>query len=284
MSSNGIDRCEELQSQLAAYALGEAELDPELIAHLARCADCWRTLHAYAQVARTLPYTAPQALPAPELRERILAAALARPKVEAAPASRSRWIAWPRWRSGRAIRMAATFAVLLGLLGWNIALQSRLATQSAQIRRLSAQVATSRESWQTMTRVLNSSDLRAYELSGRSATGRFWASPQTNVACLVAEGLPDPGSGNVYRVWLMQNSSPVAVGSFVPQAGSGWALLRIDQPLAAYQSVDVTLEPRNGGERHSGQQVLKGSLASSAQPRSSTPGRTMTFKPYAPDE
>lgn len=281
MSANGIDRCGELQSQLAAYALGEAEPDPDLISHLARCADCWRTFHSYAQIAQVLPHTAPQIAPSPGLRERILAAAVQpQPQAIVTPSRRS---AAPRWRYpqiGRAVRWTAAFAVLLGLLSWNAVLQARLNDQSRQLNRLTAQVANSRENWQTMTRVLNRSDLNSYELSGGSATGRFWASPELDVACLVAEGLPDPGANNVYRVWLVQGDTTIPIGSFVPNAGSGWALLQIDRSLSAYQEVDVTIEPRDGNQTRRGREVLRGILALSAQPHSLPYVETITFKAY----
>lgn len=281
MSANGNDRCGELQPQLAAYALGEIEPDPELLTHLARCADCWRTLHAYAHVTQVLPYTAPQVAPAPDLRERILAAATAaRPETRASQPRRSPGWQWPRWRRAPILRWGAAFAVLLGLLGWNAVLQARLNTQTVQLNRLTTQVANSRENWQTMTRVLNRSDLDSYALSGGAATGRFWTSPELDVACLVAEGLPDPGAGNVYRVWLIQGNTTVPVGSFVPQAGSGWVLLRIDRSLNAYQEVDVTIEPRDGNQARRGKQVLKGVLALSSQPQSLPYVETITFTPY----
>lgn len=281
MSANGMDRCDDLQPQLAAYALGESELDPELLLHLARCADCWRTLHAYAHVTQVLPYTAPQVAPAPDLRERILAAATgAQPESVAPQPRRSHGRQWPRWRTAPVLRWSAAFAVLLALLGWNASLQMRLNTQTAQLDRLTQQVANSRASWQTMTRVLNRSDLDSYALSGGAATGRFWTSPELDVACLVAEGLPDPGAGNVYRVWLIQGNTTVPIGQFVPQEGSGWVILRIDRSLSAYQEVDVTIEPRDGGSARTGKQVLRGVLTLSSRPQSLPYVETITFSPY----
>ncbi|HEX6291155.1 MAG TPA: anti-sigma factor [Herpetosiphonaceae bacterium] len=265
MSSDPTDRCHDLQPQLAAYALGESEADPDLLTHLASCEACQRALQGYTHIARILPYTAPQATPPPELRARILDAATSAPVESRAAQRRPAPAAHPWWRVRLAPRWSFAAVMLLALLGWNIALQMRLNSQAAQIERLSTQVANSRQSWQTMTRVLNTPDLQDYELSGESASGRFWASPQLSVACLVAQGLPDPGSGKVYQVWLNQGGTPIGVGTFVPQSGNGWVLLPVDQPLATYQGVGVTIEPRGGSQQPTSPAVLRGALVVSAQ-------------------
>src|SRR5690349_23785878 len=74
MSSEPIDLCVDMQPRLAAYALGEAEADVDLLNHLAECPACQRDLRAYVQVARMLPCDAPDVAPPPGLRERILSA------------------------------------------------------------------------------------------------------------------------------------------------------------------------------------------------------------------
>jgi hypothetical protein len=279
MLPDRANRCHDFQAQLAAYALGEAEADSETLGHLAGCAECRRTLATYTHIARTLPYTASQVTPAPELRARILAAARATPAE--LPRSRQQVLA-PRRRVSRALSWGVVCAALLALLGWNITLQMRLNSQTAQLTRLTTQVAASRENWRTMTDVLNRSDLHAYQLSGNQATGHFWASPQSSVACLVVEDLPDPGADKVYQVWLEQSGTPVGAGTFVTNAGSGWILVRSDQPWAVYQSVDVTIEPRGGSQTPTGQEVLRGRLALTAQARNLDQAETIRFMPYQP--
>src|SRR5689334_7394494 len=96
------DLCTDFQPQLAAYALGEVEADDELLIHLRACMGCQRDLRTYVQVARALPYDAPEATPPPELRERILAAvdaverssSVKQPAEQAASPRPSRWRRW----------------------------------------------------------------------------------------------------------------------------------------------------------------------------------------------
>jgi anti-sigma-K factor RskA len=279
MATDRSNRCEELQPQLAAYALGEAEADPTLLAHLADCAACRDALRAYTQIARVLPYTAAQVTPPPELRARILAAATTSTPLGTQPQRVQRNIR-PRWQSSVTLAWGCACVLLVMLVGWNVTLQRHLDAQTAQLDRLTAQVRASRENWQVMTQVLNTPDLRAYALSGSAATGRFWASPQSPVACLVAQGLRDPGANNVYQVWLMQGDTPVGAGTFVPQAGNGWILIPIDEPLASYQGVGITIEPRGGSEAPSGQPVLNGALAVSEQSSAFSRIEMNDFTPY----
>jgi hypothetical protein len=260
-----------MQPRLAAYALGEVEADVDLLNHLAECPACQRDLRAYVQVARMLPYDAPDIAPPPGLRERILSAvaesappaapdplvspAAVREPARAAPAP-ARW----RWRLP-SFRPALAFALALAvaLLGWNISLQRQLGAQSAQI-------SANRESWQTMIALLNASNVHWYKIAGGSSTGHVWAIPQGQVACLVAEGLPPIAADQVYQVWLRRGAERTSGGIFDEHYGNGWILIRSSEPLESYDSVGVTVEPRGGSAAPSGPAVLQGTLAVSAAP------------------
>src|SRR5262245_31295148 len=67
-------QCDDVQPWLAAYALGEAGADPAMSVHLEACPACRSALHEYRQVAQAFLYSAPNAAPSPELRDRIIAA------------------------------------------------------------------------------------------------------------------------------------------------------------------------------------------------------------------
>lgn len=269
MSLDPTDPCAELQPQIAAYALGETEAAAELLEHLAGCPACQRDLRAYVQVARMLPYDAPDVAPPSDLRARILtaveesAAAVAsspaesRDQVRAADQPpRRRWsLSW--FRPAFALALAA----LVALLGWNIMLQRQLNAQTAQITG-------SRANWQTMIALLNDPAVRWYAVAGAGATGHVWAVPQGQVACLVAQGLPQVGDDQVYQVWLVHGGERSSGGVFEARNGNGWILIRSNEPLSNYEFVVVTIEPGGGSAAPSSEPVLQGEIAAAHAPTS----------------
>jgi len=267
MSSDLTKTCTDLQPQIAAYALGEIEADAELLDHMAVCPTCQRDLRAYVQVARMLPYEAPDAAPPAELRERILAvveATVATPEgpapdlgpPEQAKASRpldpprqQRWLAgWLR----PSLRLALA-VVVVALLGWNIALQRQLSGQAAQL-------SASREGWQTMIVLLNDPAVHSYPVSGETASGRFWMVPQGQAACLVVQGLPPIAEDRAYQVWLTRSGKRISGGVFQAHDGNAWILIRSDEPLTDFDLVGVTVEPREGSPAPTGPRVLQGAI------------------------
>ena len=251
MTSESNDPCIDIQPQLAAYALGEVEAQPQLLDHLAECPACQRDLRAYMQVADVLPYTAPEAEPPHDLRDRIIAAIAEAHAPQPAPAHTPR----PRWRwSSFSPTFAVALAMIIALLGWNISLQRQLNAQAAQIR-------ASREGWQTMTALLNDPDVHWYALTGAGASGHFWATPGGQVGCLVVQGLPSLAEGQVYQVWLTHGSERVSGGTFEGRNGSGWVLVRANEALIDYDTLDVTVEPDGGSPAPTGPPLLRGTIA-----------------------
>lgn len=267
MDSETVSQCDNLQPWLAAYALGEAEAAPEVLGHLSLCPRCRNDLRGYRAVAGLLPYDAPESDPSPALRERLIgavtqaAAAQAQPRgapqLGAPRSTRARW-AWPQL--ARARWAAYAFAALaVALLGWNISLHNQLAAQTAQI-------SANRQSWQTMIALLNDTSLRWYNVSGAEAQGHFWLSPQGQVACLVAQRLPELPPGQTYQVWLVQGAEPASGGTFDAHNGSGWVLVQAGEPIGSYHSIFVTIEPQGGSALPGGPRVLDGNLTAGASP------------------
>lgn len=288
MSVDPTDPCAELQPQIAAYALGETDAAADLLEHLAECPACQRSLRAYVQVARMLPYDAPDVVPPPDLRARILTAVeestvappaavptppaaaqaadppatvptpLAAPEAQGkAPAGDRprRWSWLPSFRPAFGLAVAA----LVALLVWNIALQRQLDNQTAQLT-------ASRANWQTMIALLNDSAVRWYDVEGDTATGHFWAAPGGQVACLVVQGLPPLQDDQVYQVWLVHNGEHASGGTFEARDGNGWVLIRSNEPLSDYEFVGVTVEPRGGSAAPTGAPVLQGQIARAHMP------------------
>ncbi len=282
MSYDPTDSCADIQPQLAAYALGEAEAGDELLEHLATCPACQRDLRAYVQIARMLPYDAPDDAPPPGLRARILAAveesappAAEKPEQPAA----SQHIPSPvfntplgplRRRRLPTLRPAFVFAVavFVALLGWNISLQSDLSAQRTQI-------AAAREGWQTMIVLLNDPAVHWYAVAGDMANGHFWLAPQGKVGCLVAQRLPALTADQVYQVWLRHGTERTSGGLFEGRNGNGWILIRANEPLASYDSLGVTIEPRGGSSAPTGSPILQGPIAAAQAPTISDRQRTL---------
>lgn len=260
MSNNQHDHYPEFQQQLAAYALGERELDPALRTHLADCALCQQTLREYMQVARVLPYAAPDIAPPTELRDRILAMAsnqmsgpvtvVATQRTQRPPAQPPRQrLAWPSF--------VFACALVLALLAWNLSIQARLAEQIAEANASDTRL-------QAIESLLSAPDVQSYPLSGTAGSGRVWASNERNQAYFVAEGLPNPGNGNVYQIWLIQGDAPSNAGTFETQGGRAAMVVAVPGSLIDFGTFGVTIEPRGGSAAPTSPPILLGSLEASA--------------------
>lgn len=276
--------CQEWVPQLAACALGE-QPDAELLAHLETCQRCRAELRSFGRVARVLPYSSPVVAPPAQLRSRILEAAAGRqvPKTsKPAPSQRFRRI-WP----------TLAWAAVVGLLlGWNLALVGQLRDSDSDLLRLQAQltatrtelsaaqaelsttverlaatttqVERSRTNWGTVAVLFNSPNLQVTPIGGEGAEARVWFTPNSREACLVARGLPDPGAGKVYQVWLNKGDTKVDGGTFSPVGDNSWIVLRAGDPVASFGTLGITVEPAGGSAAPTSPPVLRGSLGGGA--------------------
>ncbi len=251
--------CEDIQPWLAAYVLGDADDDPVGRAHLEQCPACQASLREYRGVAGLLGYAATEAAPPADLRERIVgavAAAAGQPQPQptvAQPRRQPARVGWPAF--SRAAWAAVAFAMLsIGLLFWNITLQRQINAQSAQL-------AQSGKGWQSVIVLLNDPSLRWYAISGDQANGRFWTTPQSDQACLIAQHLPDLPDNQVYQVWLAHGGDQIDGGTFRAYNGNAWVIVQPGYAMSNYNSVFVTIEPAGGSAWPTGQHVLNGTLS-----------------------
>lgn len=252
-----------MQPWLAAYALGEAEDDAAASAHLKACSRCQVDMREYRRVASVLPFAAPVAVPAPDLRDRIVdavareareAPAVARePRPARATSPRPRLFARPAWPT---LAFAALSAVLLV---WSLTLRGQVNSQAQEI-------AFHRRSWQTMIAMLNDSSVQWYALAGAQSSGHVWVAPQGRDVCFVAQQLPAVAQGQVLQIWVGRPGHAVSGGTFVPRDGAAWVLFQTDEPLASYGTAFVTVEPSGGSAAPTGPRVLTGSLAVAGVP------------------
>ena len=261
--------CDDIQPWLAAYALGDAENGAAERAHLATCPSCQHDLREYQLVAGMLPYSAPEAAPQPELRDRLIAAVTSQ-VAEAAPQTAPRLApfvapATPPRKPRRQLPYwaALAFAALaLVLLGWNISLRRELDRQTALVTQ-------SHQDWQTMIVLLDDTALAKYVVAADPPPaagqypprGHFWTSPQAQVACLVLQGLPNLREDQVYQVWLVRGDEQSSGGTFEAHNGKAWAFVNSQQLISAYSEMFVTIEPTGGSTTPSGARVVSGALA-----------------------
>jgi anti-sigma-K factor RskA len=236
---------EELEAMVAPWVLGA--LDPaeadEVRTHVEGCAACREVADRLRRVVGALPVAVEEVAPPARLRTRVLAAASAvRPD---AP------VAFPRPRSaprpillGARTRMpafalaaVAVVALLIGVIVGQVGLRPAPQPEVARY---------------TLSGHQDMAGARATVVDLRSQ----------GVALVDFAGLPAPGAGRVYEVWLIPaHGGPVAGAVFVPDANGARTVL-IDRSLAGFQQMAVTNEAGPDGAAAPTQQPqLYGSLA-----------------------
>lgn len=228
------------------------------------------------QVLDVLGRVVPQVTPPPELRARVLAAAVALPQESAdarrAPAvpgsTQSRDGAgasrWP-WL----LAAAAAVVAVTASLGWWSArneierLQSTIAelrTTAATMLNVRADVDREQAARRRAAAILSAQDVTLTALDGVSpataARARVYVSP-TRGLLFAAEGLPALPDGRVYQLWTIVGGQPVSGGVFTLEP-SGRAQVLTDAPGGAADAFAVTVEPAGGVPAPTGPKVLLG--------------------------
>jgi anti-sigma-K factor RskA len=237
---------------LAAYALGALEPDEiaRVSALLAEHPELRATLAELRATADRLPYGLPEALPAPELRQRVLDYATGRasaPPSAAAPTI-GRTRAWIWSFTGVAIA-----ALLLAAIGWAQLLGARndLAQTQAQVATMQGELSQLQKQVAVAQKVIAS-------LQGQSGSAAI-VQTRAGGTLLVAQ-LPPLAQGRVYQVWRIPGSgNPLSTGLFkVDQQGYGQIALPPDQQPQAGETIAVTDEPDGGSAGPTTQPLIAG--------------------------
>jgi hypothetical protein len=281
---------EELRGLLAAEALDvlEGAEQAELIAHLATCPPCTEELAGLREAAGALACAVP---PAPldagraeRIRARLLARAAADPggaDPEADPGadpgtddlSARRVVApppasaLPRWSSGW-WAAAASVVLLIGAVGYALALRGRVDRLSSRLAALEAQSAELRGELASRERTL--SDLagrgvRVVNLASpgtHAPSGRMFWNPRSGAWTFVAHDLPPIRRGRAYQLWLITPGRKLSAGTFVPGPdGAAVVQTRYDLPSDSLRAVAVTEEPAGGVPEPTGKPVIVGAYS-----------------------
>lgn len=223
---------DQLESSLAAFLLGATDAEEaELVrAHLEGCASCQELAKRLERSIAALPLAVDATPPPARLRERILAEAAAsrRPSVERP--QRTQVLRLPRpaprsgWRVGlrTAVAAAAIIAFALGAgiglgVGRSLAPQPQPAPTVAQFS-------------MTGSGSMSSAHGSVYELKSEGLT------------LIQFSGLPQPGQGHVYELWLIpSHGQPAPAGVFTPDP-DGSRFVVVARSLQGFNQVAVTEE------------------------------------------
>jgi anti-sigma-K factor RskA len=219
------------EDRLVEYVLGELRRDEAQALENLMQADTQLAaeVRRLRQVFDLLPYAAVTE-PPPELRARVLDAAVARTRETAppAPAPRApRRIVWSQF----AAAAAAALAMAFGMDAW----------------RTRQELALQRE----MTATLQEPNVvRSFALAGtgaaRGAVGRVALDLDAKKGAVVLKGMPALPEGQVYRLWAKVNEKDVPCGEFRSDP-QGAVLAQFVVPVESYTAplgkLFVTVEP-----------------------------------------
>lgn len=232
----------------------------------------------HMQVLDALGRVVPQVAPPPDLRARVLAAAVREPietapppaplpfqartpepVVVSAPASRWPWL----------LAAAAALVAVGTSLGWISArgeierLQSTIAdlrTTAAEFLNVRAEFDRERTDRERAVAILSAADVHSASLASvapaGAARGHIYVSASRGLF-FTAEALPALAAGRTYQLWTIVAGQPVSHGVFEPQ-GDGRAQVLAQAPPGAVQAIAVTIEPAGGVPSPTGDKVLLG--------------------------
>ena len=216
--------------------------------HLSTCAHCRTEVEELQVVADQLPMAAPQLVPPPDLRNRLMAVVEAEaellraagPEADRVPVTRHEaptrlrdrvW--WPSWGVSPGFAAAAASVFVLAGVGAGVLLSEE--DGPGPVRTVPAQVAAA------------------------SATANV--ALQDGRATLHVLGLPAAPTGQVYQVWLKRGSgAPKPTHTLFTVRPDGKAAVKVDEAVEGVDVLLVTAEPSGGSMTPTSAPVVKATL------------------------
>jgi len=259
-----------LKNEVEAYVLGA--LTPAETAaferHLGQCPECASAVRVLEPAVAALAHAAPEAVPRPEVRRRILAAIATDEAVNSRRESLGRR-SGPR---GAWLAAAAALVVATGLGLYAVELRNRVAGLEVELhdaaRRADAaarEIAAARlaaNDAQSTVIVLAAPDLARVDLAGQpaapSATARaFWS--RSRGLIFTGSNLPPLPPGRVYQLWIVGPGAPTSAGLLTPDAnGRVHAVFDTSRDSLRPIAFAVTIEPAGGVPAPTGDKYLVG--------------------------
>jgi hypothetical protein len=229
----------EYEDNVGAYLLGALnELETEVFErHLDSCGSCRRELEQLRVASEALPRAVEPVVPPPELKESLMRTvwAEAEERQEAKPERR-----WSRPFLGRLFElrpaMAAGLAACLLAVGVGIGIGVGNIGGGGGERTLAALVDNSRAP----------AGSASLDVPGGGGKG----------AILTVQGLPDPGAGKVYEVWVQRSGVMQPAGALFSVGSGGSGSAGIPGKLKGAEAVAVTAERAGGALKPTEMPVL----------------------------
>ena len=219
----------DLHSLMAPYALDALDDDERsrFEAHLDQCVDCQVEMAGFMATAVRLG-DAVGHTPPPALRDRLLSEIATtpqqRPIVSSLAERRSLRRALPR--------LAVAAAFLVGAVGVGGFVVERDRAQDEHAQNVA------------ISNVIGAEDVatkaKTFDTGG---SVKLYSSAAADSAVIIAKGLPSPGDGKVYQVWMIDRAGPTSQGTF-DRGGQ-----MIMTGVSGADRVAVTVEPAGGSKQ-----------------------------------
>lgn len=216
----------DLHSLLAPYALDALDHDERnrFAAHLDQCSDCQAELEGFLATAVRLG-DAVSHTPPPAMRDSLLAQISTTPQERPVVTS----LAQRRGLRRTLPRLAMAAAMLVGVVGIGGYVVERKDAQEVRDQNVA------------ISQVIGAPDVAISDKTFDSGgTVKLYSSVSVDGAVIIAKGLPKPGAGKVYQVWLIDHSGPHSHGTFE----TGGQMLM--EGVADADRIAVTVEPAGG--------------------------------------
>lgn len=250
------------EDQIALYSLGllEGEELREIEEHLAEgCEICTAMLKDSDTVFTNLPLCLDDA-PLPEHLEKKILDRL----VDKGPVGQKSPV-FGFWKSLNPLWLnlgaAVSLAVILFLVVTNISLRKELELREKSMTELEAKLIRERE----MIEFVMNPEVNEVKLGSKmpdtKASGKLYWNKETDKGLFVASGIPLPGKGKTYQLWVIEDGRPASMGVFdVDPEGNSMMEIKTMPEAGASMQFAVTLEPEGGVPQPTGDMYLYGSL------------------------
>lgn len=231
------------------YALGALDDTETRIVrdHLSDCQECAELLAEAREVLAAFPSSLEPMQPGPEVRERLVAAAIASnaapppgPAIVAVEGRRERH--GPSWVPF-AIAAGIATAAFAAALAWALVLNSRLDDKTERLA--SAEEALGAFAARGDTLHMDS------EFHGNAIEAAIAVPEQEQRITVVVTGLPAAAAGEGYKLWLFADGEPAAGVPLAPDE-NGNVVARLDIDLSQFDAMELNAQapddPEPGGE------------------------------------